>query len=48
MFNSLFYLHSQVRSAYGEKYFNERKDIMSSYMTTGLKDLTPVIQVYSK
>ena len=38
-------MSDEVRSAYGEEYFKGRKEIMRTYMKTGLTDLTPVIQV---
>jgi hypothetical protein len=37
-----------LSKAYGEEYFNGRKEIMRTYMTTGCSDLSPVIQVYQR
>lgn len=41
------YMSDEVRDAYGEKYFKARVDIMKSYNTTGMKDLTPVINSFT-
>ena len=35
----------EVKDAYGKDYFQDRVNIMKGYMDTGIKDLSPVIQV---
>ena len=46
LFEAQYEFDGKLITAYGEKYFNGRKEIMRTYMTTGCSDLSPVIQVY--
>lgn len=36
----------EVKSAYGEAYFNKRVEIMSSFMSGGITDSSPVTDAY--
>ncbi len=41
------FMSEEVRAVYGEDYFQQRVEIMRSYMNTGVTDLRPVIEAYT-
>jgi len=40
-------MDSDIKTAYGKSYFDEKVKIMTSYMINGIADITPVIEAYT-